>query len=156
MRELPLDEYTAAVAAHTGREADEGLRAACEIAQDKAQTLDEVWPLIAFLFEPPVEDDAAWRKVMKDGTLPLLEAAREALAATSAFDAATLEEALSPLPEALGVKPGKLYQPIRVAITGTTVSPGIFESLAVLGRERALERIDSAVRRLRLNGQPAA
>ena len=100
-------------------------------------------------------DEAAWRKVMKDGTLPLLEAAREALAAAPAFDAATVEEALSPLPEALGVKPGKLYQPIRVAITGTTVSPGIFESLAVLGRELALERIDSAVGRLRLNGQPA-
>jgi glutamyl-tRNA synthetase len=155
MRELPLDEYTAAVAAHAGREADERLRAACEIAQDKAQTLDEVWPLIAFLFEPPVEDEAAWRKVMKDGTLPLLEAAREALAAASAFDAAAVEEALSPLPETLGVKPGKIYQPIRVAITGATVSPGIFESLAVLGREQALERIDSAVQRLRLNGQPA-
>jgi glutamyl-tRNA synthetase len=155
MRELPLDEYTAAVAAHAGREPDERLRAACEIAQDKAQTLDEVWPLIAFLFEPPVEDEASWRKVMKDGTLPLLEAAREALAAAPAFDAATVEEALSPLPEALGVKPGKIYQPIRVAITGATVSPGIFESLAVLGRERALERIDSAARRLRLNGQPA-
>jgi glutamyl-tRNA synthetase len=154
MRELPLDEYTAAVATHAGREADERLRAACEIAQDKAQTLDEVWPLIAFLFEPPVEDEAAWRKVMKDGTLPLLEAAREALAAAAAFDAATLEEALSPLPEALGVKPGRLYQPIRVAITGTTVSPGIFESLAVLGRDQALARIDSAAQRLRL-GQPA-
>ena len=64
-----------------------------------------------------------------------------------------MEEALSPLPEALGVKPGKLYQPIRVAITGTTVSPGIFESLAVLGREQALARIDSAVGRLRHSGQ---
>ncbi len=46
------------------------------------------------------------------------------------------------------MKPGKLYQPIRVAITGTSVSPGIFESLAVLGRERSLERIERAVQRL--------
>ena len=67
MRELPLDEYTAAVARHLGREPDERLRAACEIAQEKAQTLDEVWPLIRFLFEPPVEDEKAWAKVMKDG-----------------------------------------------------------------------------------------
>src|SRR3954452_9847134 len=67
MRELPHDEYTAAVAARTGRDVDERLRAACEIAQDKAQTLNEVWPLIAFLFEPPVDDEAAWRKVMKEG-----------------------------------------------------------------------------------------
>jgi glutamyl-tRNA synthetase len=148
MRELPLDEYTAAVAAHAGREPDERLRAACEIAQDKAQTLDEVWPLIAFLFEPPVEDETAWRKVMKDGTLPLLEAAREALAAAGDFDAVGVEEALSPLPEALEVKPGRLYQPIRVAITGTAVSPGIFESLAVLGREQSLARIDAAAQKL--------
>ena len=55
----------------------------------------------------------------------------------------------APLPERSGVKPGKLYQPIRVAITGTSVSPGIFESLAVLGREQALERIDAAAARLR-------
>jgi glutamyl-tRNA synthetase len=153
MRELPIDEYTAAVAAHRGREADERLRAACRIAQDKAQTLEEVWPLIAFLFEPPVEDEAAWRKVMKDGTLPLLEAARAALAGASEFDAAGVEEALTPLPEALGVKPGKLYQPIRVAITGSTVSPGIFESLAALGREDSLARIDAAGERLRRDGQ---
>jgi glutamyl-tRNA synthetase len=154
MRELPLDEYVAAVSAHTGREADERLREACAIAQDKAQTLAEVWPLIAFLFEPPVEDEAAWRKVMKDGALPLLEAARDALSeAPDGFDAGSVEALLAPLPERLGVKPGKVYQPIRVAITGTTVSPGIFESLAVLGRERSLERVEQAIRRLRGVGQ---
>ncbi len=155
MRELPLDAYTAAVAAHTGREADDRLRAACEIAQDKAQTLAEVWPLIAFLFEPPVEDEAAWRKVMKEGTLPLLEAAHEALAAAPGFDAAGVEAAISSLPESLGVKPGRLYQPIRVAITGTTVSPGIFESLAALGREQSLARIAAAAENLRRSGQPS-
>ncbi|HEX7293277.1 MAG TPA: glutamate--tRNA ligase, partial [Solirubrobacterales bacterium] len=46
------------------------------------------------------------------------------------------------------LKPGKVYQPIRVAITGTTVSPGIFESLSVLGREESLARIDSSLSRL--------
>ena len=51
-------------------------------------------------------------------------------------------------PEQLGVGAGKLYQPIRVAITGTTVSPGIFESVAALGREEALARIDAAIARL--------
>ncbi len=154
MRELPLDDYTATVAAHLGREPDGRLRAACEIAQDKAQTLDEVWPLIAFLFEPPVEDPVAWRKVMKDGTPPLLEAARETLAGISGgFDAEAVEAALSPLPEALGVKPGRIYQPIRVAITGTNVSPGIFESLAVLGRDPSLARIDAALSRLGRGGE---
>jgi glutamyl-tRNA synthetase len=152
MRGLPLEEYTAAVAAHIGREPDERLREACSIAQEKAQTLAEVWPLIAFLFESPVSDDAAWGKVMKDGSLPLLEAARGVLAATNGFDAGAVEAALSPLPERLGVKPGRLYQPIRVAITGTSVSPGIFESLAALGPERSLERLEAAIERLRHAG----
>jgi glutamyl-tRNA synthetase len=78
MREMPLEDYTAVVARHLGRERDEQLRAACEIAQEKAQTLAEVWPLIRFLFEPPVEDEKAWGKVMKEGTGEVLVAAAEA------------------------------------------------------------------------------
>ncbi|HEX5527476.1 MAG TPA: glutamate--tRNA ligase [Solirubrobacterales bacterium] len=148
MRELPLDEYTAAVARHLGREPDEQLRAACAIAQEKAQTLEEVWPLIRFLFEPPVEDEKAWAKVMKEGTGEVLEAAAEALAAAEPWEPESIEAALAPLLERFDLKPGKLYQPIRVAITGTSISPGIFESLAVLGRERALERIRAAAARL--------
>jgi glutamyl-tRNA synthetase len=148
MREMPLDEYVGAVAIHLGRPADERLRAACEIVQEKAQTLAEVWPLIRFLFEPPVEDEKAWRKTMKDEAPAALEAARNALAAASGFDAAEVEAALSPLPDRLGLKPGRVYQPIRVAISGGTVSPGIFESLAVLGREESLRRIDAALVRL--------
>jgi glutamyl-tRNA synthetase len=150
MREMPLDEYTAAVARHLRRGADERLRAACAIAQEKAQTLDEVWPLIRFLFEAPVDDEKAWAKVMKDGALSALEAAHAALSGLGEdFGPDAVESALSPLPDSLGVKPGQLYQPVRVAITGTSVSPGIFESLAALGREQSLARIGAAVERLR-------
>ncbi len=148
MRELPLDEYTAAVARHRGREPDPELRAACAIAQEKAQTLEEVWPLIRFLFEAPVEDPKAWAKVMKEGSGELLEAATEALRDVEPFEPPQIEAALAPLLERFDVKPGRLYQPIRVAITGTSVSPGIFESLAVLGRERTVERLEVAVKRL--------
>jgi glutamyl-tRNA synthetase len=148
MREMDLDCYTATVARHLGRDADERLRAACEIAQEKAQTLAEVWGLIRFLFEPPVEDPKAWGKVMKPESAPLLEAAAQALRGVESWDAAAIEAALAPLIERFEVKPGRLYQPIRVAITGTSVSPGIFESLAVLGREPALERLAEAIRRL--------
>jgi len=148
MREMDLDDYTAAVARHVGREPDERLRAACEIAQEKAQTLDEVWPLIRFLFEEPETDERAWKKVMKDGALPLLTDALEALRGAESFEPAELETALGRILADHEVKPGKLYQPVRVAITGTAVSPGIFESLAVLGKDRSLERIENAVRRL--------
>jgi glutamyl-tRNA synthetase len=149
MREMPLDEYVEAVAAHLDRPVDERLRVACEIVQEKAQTLEEVWPLIRFLFEPPVEDEKAWRKTMKDEARVALEASRETLAVADAFDASGVEAALAPLPERLGVKPGRVFQPIRVAITGSTVSPGIFESVAALGRDESLRRIDAALMRLR-------
>jgi glutamyl-tRNA synthetase len=147
MREMSLDDYTAAVARHLDREPDPLLRAACEISQEKAQTLDEVWPLIRFLFEEPVEDEKAWAKVMKPDSPPLLEAAAEALAVVEPFEAASIEAALAPILDRFEVKPGKLYQPIRVAITGSSVSPGIFESLAVLGREKSLKRLSEALKR---------
>src|SRR6478752_5375909 len=86
MREMPLDAYTAEVARHLGREADERLRAACAIAQEKAQTLDEVWPLVRFLFGPPISDEKAWAKVMKEGTGEVLGAVAEALAAVEPFE----------------------------------------------------------------------
>jgi glutamyl-tRNA synthetase len=148
MRELPLDEYTAAVARHLGREPDEKLRAACAIAQEKAQTLEEIWPLIRFLFEDPVDDPKAWGKVMKENGGELLEAAAGALAEVEPFAPGEIETALAPLLDRFELKPGKLYQPIRVAITGTSVSPGIFESLSVLGREESLKRLETAAERL--------
>jgi glutamyl-tRNA synthetase len=149
MRELSLDDYLAAVARHLGREPDRRLREACAIAQEKAQTLAEVWPLIRFLFEPPVEDPQAWRKVMKPAVAAPLAAAREALAAAEPWEAGAIEAALAPVLERFELKPGRLYQPIRVAIAGSSVSPGIFESLAALGREESLARIDAASVRLR-------
>jgi glutamyl-tRNA synthetase len=148
MREMDLGDYTEAVARFLGREPDDRLRAACAIAQEKAQTLNEVWPLIGFLFEEPETDEKAWRKVMKDGALPLLTEALETLRGTDSFEPQELEMALGRILAEHDVKPAKLYQPIRVAITGTSVSPGIFESLAVLGRDRSLERIERAVQRL--------
>jgi glutamyl-tRNA synthetase len=154
MREMPLDAYAEAVARHIGRAPDDLLRAACEISQEKAQTLDEVWPLIRFLFEEPVEDEKAWAKVMKPGSDKLLEAASAALTAVEPFDAASIEFALAPILERFEVKAGRLYQPIRVAITGSSVSPGIFESVAVLGREKTLKRLSAALRRFS-NTSPA-
>jgi glutamyl-tRNA synthetase len=148
MREMDLDEYTVAVARYLGREPDERLRAACAIAQEKAQTLAEVWPLIGFLFEEPETDEKAWRKVMKDGSLPLLEETLAALRETDTFEPQELETALGRILAEHDLKPGKLYQPIRVAITGSSISPGIFESLSVLGKDRALDRIERAVQRL--------
>jgi glutamyl-tRNA synthetase len=148
MREMDLDEYTKMVAELNDREPDQKLRDGCEIAQEKAQVATEVWPLIRFLFEPPVDDEKAWRKTMKSHAPEALAAARDALAALDGFSAADVESALEPIPAKMDLGAGKVYQPIRVAITGSTVSPGIFESVAVLGREETLARIDSTLARL--------
>jgi glutamyl-tRNA synthetase len=159
MRSMDPEEYERRLAEHLARSAPsageafaaaplERRRTACEIVAEKAQTLNEVWPLIGFLFEPPADDEKAWRKVMRDGAGPLLASARQALARMDSFEPDAIESALAPVLSDAGVKPGRLYQPIRVAITGTTVSPGIFESLSALGREASLERIDAALARL--------
>ena len=65
------------------------------------------------------------------------------------WDSQAIENALRGLVESAGAKPKQVFQPMRVAITGSTVSPGIFESLAALGRESSLERIEAALARLR-------
>ncbi len=148
MREMAIEDYTDVVARHLGREPGERLRQACAIAQEKAQTIVEVWPLIRFAFEPPIDDPKAWSKVMGEDAAELIEAASAAISAVPSFEPAALEAALSPLPQRFGIKPGKLYQPIRVAISGSTVSPGIFESISLLGREETLARLDAALVRL--------
>jgi glutamyl-tRNA synthetase len=140
LRELGLDELTARLEQFTGRS---GLRGAVEIAADKIQTLAEFWPLVSFLFDGPVDDPAAFKKVMgRAGAFEILEEAREALARTDPFDVPAIESALREIVERRDVKPAHVFQPVRVAIAGTSVSPGIFESLAVLGRDETLRRID--------------
>jgi len=151
MRELPLDDYMAAVVGHleragNGVPADRELLArACAIAQDKAQTLDEVWPLIRFAFGERADDAKARRKFGGPDSAPLLRQAADVLAGVEPFEAAPIEAALAAVLEREAVKPNALYQPIRVALTGTTISPGIFESLAIIGRANALKRLGAAL-----------
>jgi glutamyl-tRNA synthetase len=146
LRELPIDELTRRLEEYTGRS---GLRPAVEIAREKIQTLAEFWPLISFLYDGPVDDVAAFEKTFaRDGAVENLRAAREALAAAEPFDVPGVEAALRGVVERRGTAPGKVFQPVRVAIAGTTVSPGIFESVSALGRDETLKRIDRALERL--------
>ncbi len=156
MRELVLSEYERSLAQylhHTDSAAEgaflaaspELRRGACEIVQEKAQTMAEVWGLIAFLFVEPERDPAAWEKVMVPEAVPLLELAGERLRVAETFDPEGVEIALRGVLEQSDAKPKALFQPLRVAISGTTISPGIFESVSVLGRDSTLERIDAAL-----------
>ena len=143
LRELPLDELTRRLEQFTGRT---GIEGAVAIAQDKMQTLADFEPLCAFIFDGPADDPAAFAKVIgKDGGAENLAAAREALAATEPFDQEHVETALRGVVEERGVKPRQVFQPLRVALAGSTVSPGIFETVALLGRDETLRRVDEAL-----------
>jgi glutamyl-tRNA synthetase len=145
LRGLPVDELTARIEAFTGRE---GLRDGVEISREKIQTLADFWPLCGFLFEEPEGDPAAFERILgaNGGSLHLDEA-REALEGVGSWDVESLERALREAVERLGVRPKDVFQPVRVAIAGSTVSPGIFESLALLGRDESLRRIGAALSR---------
>ncbi len=143
IRELGTDELTARLEDYTGRT---GLRGAVEISEEKIQTLADFWPLAGFLFDGPTDDPAAFKKVIcSDGGVESLKAAREALARAEPFTVENVEAALRGVVERQGVKSGKVFQPVRVAIAGTTVSPGIFESVVLLGKDETLARIDTAL-----------
>jgi glutamyl-tRNA synthetase len=149
LREMDVEELQRRIEDYLGREVP---RVAVEIAQEKMQTLADFWPLAAFLVERQEIDPAAWDKVMKDGAAERLEKAREALAQAEPFSTEKVEEALRGVVEETGAKPKDVFQPVRVAVAGTTVSPGIFESVAALGRDEALTRIDDALVRARTQG----
>jgi glutamyl-tRNA synthetase len=89
----------------------------------------------------------------RERALPALEVARERLQPLAKFDHDCLEQVLRPLAEELGLKTGQLFGTLRVAVTGRTVAPPLFETMSVLGKDLCLERIDAALERLR--GLPA-
>ncbi|HEX9482064.1 MAG TPA: glutamate--tRNA ligase [Solirubrobacteraceae bacterium] len=142
IRELDPDELTRRLEAYTGRK---DLGEAARISQEKIHTLADFWPLAGSLLDRPVDDPAARERWLGEEGRAALADAREALAALDGFDEPSIEAALEGVVERRDAKPRQVYQPLRVAITGTTVSPGIFESLALLGREESLRRIDAAL-----------
>jgi glutamyl-tRNA synthetase len=142
---LPRDELTARLEAFTGRS---GLGPAVEISAEKIQTLADFWPLAGFLFDGPADDEQAWQRVIGNGAgAEALAAARAALAGVEPFEIEPVELALRGVAEDRGLRPKDVFQPVRVAIAGRPVSPGIFESVALLGREETLRRIDAALAR---------
>jgi glutamyl/glutaminyl-tRNA synthetase len=153
MRELPTSELAERIEKLTGRT---GTEPAVAIAQEKMQTLTEFERLCGWLYDdPPGYDEKAWRKTMKEGAVERLEAARAALAAVEPWTEDGVEAALNAVVEETGAKPGQVFQPIRLAITGTTVSPGIYESVHLLGREKTLARIDRTLTHAREAPPPA-
>ena len=139
LRALPPEEYADRLVTYLrerGYDWDERLvRKAAPLVQEKISALGEFPQFAGFLFARPEPQ-------VSDGTV--LAAAAETLAQVEPFDAERIEAALRSLAERLGLKPREAFQPIRLAVTGSTVSPGLFESLELLGKEETLARVAAA------------
>jgi glutamyl-tRNA synthetase len=147
LRALPPDEYADRLVDYLrerGIEWDEALvRKSAPLVQDKIATLGQFPEFAGFLFAE-VEPDPA----LLNGGSAMLEGAGEVLSGVEPFAAEPIEAALRALAERLELKPRQAFQPIRVAVTGSKISPGLFESLELLGRDESLARIEAARRML--------
>jgi glutamyl-tRNA synthetase len=143
LRSLPPNDYANRVVGYLreqGIDWDEELvRRAAPLVQEKIETLGQFPGYVRFLFEEVTPDPA-----LVDGSAPVLAEAETALADVQPFDAETIERELRSLAERLELKPREAFQPIRVAVTGSKVSPGLFESIALLGREQTVRRLAAA------------
>jgi glutamyl-tRNA synthetase len=118
---------------------EERIRRAAPLVQEKIERFGQFPDFAGFLFREVHPDPA-----LLDGRSAVVAAARDELARTEPFAASEIESALRGLAERLELSPRKAFEPIRIAVTGSKVSPGLFESLELLGRDEALRRLSAA------------
>jgi len=121
------------------------------LTRERINTLAEAATYANFFFLDKLEYDASLligKKMTIETTLKALKAAQEKLSLLESFDHDLLEGTLRPLADELGLNAGQLFSPLRVATTGRTAAPPIFETMVVLGKERCLERIRVAIEKL--------
>ena len=129
--------------------APDQLQKVAALLHDRVKTIVEVLELGSYFFTAgPIQptEEAIAKYCASPEVLARLHEVREALAHASGFDAADVERAIRDLAAAKGIKPSEYIHPLRVAVTGQSVSPGIFEVCAILGRDVVLKRIDALVR----------
>ena len=156
VRALPVDEYVARVVpflAGAGLvadpptpEQDRVLRAIAPMAQERTVVLGDAVNLLGFLFTEDVEvDPAAAAKNLRPEDGEVLDAAAAALRDLPGWSTPQIEQALKEaLVEGLGRKPRQAFGPVRVAVSGRTVSPPLYESIELLGRDRTVRRLETA------------
>ncbi len=144
LRELAPRAYAVALLAYLDEQGFDGdeatVRASVPLVHEKIATLGEYPAFCRFLFADPEPDS----EQLAD-TGGVLAAAVQALEGADPFDAEQIEAALRVMCETLELKPRKAFQPVRIAITGSKVSPGLFESLELLGRQESVARIERAM-----------
>ena len=128
------------------------LKQMLELVQERAKTLAEVPELVSFFYieESGYEPDLLiGKKMIKEDAVKVLEVSLERLSALEPFDTESMENLLRPLAEELGFKAGQLFGTLRVATTGRTAAPPLFQTMEVLGKEVCLNRIEKALKKLK-------
>lgn len=128
------------------REKYDEIRKIVDVVRGRAKTLTELVDAVEYFFRDVVEYEEKGRNkyFVSPDTGDILFAAQAALKPLAVFDAKTLECVYQRLMEELGIKPGALIHPTRLALTGRTASPGLYDVMELLGKERCLERLDRA------------
>jgi glutamyl-tRNA synthetase len=124
--------------------------AAAGLVQEKCGTWGEVPQYLQFLLDPFTMSDEAWARLQKTGEqgVQVLDHVVPLLEGLDSFELDALEAALRGASDELELKPGKVFSPVRFAVTGQTIAPGLWESIHAVGRDRALERLRAGRDRL--------
>jgi len=160
IRNLTADEFFEAVqpylmtdipAGETLISGEEYVRSVLPLIQERTRTLAEVTELTQFFFVDQLDYESSLligEKMNRQSATQVLTVAKQRLSPLREFDANSLEGVLRPLAAELGLKTGQLFGMLRVAVTGRTAAPPLFQTMAVLGKERCLRRIEAALQRL--------
>jgi glutamyl-tRNA synthetase len=127
---------------------DAKLRHVCNVARERASTFVAYVEQFRYFYAPPAMDPKAQAKFLTADTRPILQEIRDGVAGLTALDTAPLEKLFQGAAEKRGLGLGKVAQPVRVALTGGTASPGMYDVIQILGREETLARLDAALQRI--------
>jgi len=149
LRRLQPNDFAQRLADFADRPVDDKLRLGAAAVQERSRDLQEAVDYLSYSWAEFTMDEKAQRKFLKPESRPVLEATRQRLATLEQWDQAHIEEVLAQLPEQFpDTKPLKLFQPLRVALTGRSVSPPMAETLLLLDQKTALERLDNSLAKL--------
>jgi glutamyl-tRNA synthetase len=150
MRRLPREEVARQAVpffrqAGLPAEDDEKLRHVADVARERAKTFGEMVQQFRYFYAPIQLDPKAKEKFLTADAKPTLNTIRAGVAGLPALETTALEKLFQDAAAARGLAAGKVAQPVRVALTGGTASPGIYDVIQILGREETLERLDDAL-----------
>jgi glutamyl-tRNA synthetase len=126
-------------------ENDAKLRHVCAVARERAKTFGEYVSQFRYFYAPITLDPKAKDKLLTADTRPILQSVRDAIAALPSLETAAIEKVFTDEAAKRGLGLGKIAQPVRVALTGGTASPGMYDVVQILGKDDTVKRLDEAI-----------